>query len=97
MHVHHRSSLEEMGHCVEKFRSNQGRKERVNCHSPGLIEVIIVDIETLLDHSNPSSLDFGNRISSVYMEDASGVLPDVDWNNISPRMKSFVCTILLMI
>ena len=82
--MHHRSSLEEMGHCVKKFRSNQGRKERVNCHS--LIEVIIVDIETFLDHSNSSSLDFGNRISSVYMED--GVLPDVDWNNMSPRMKN---------
>ena len=78
------------GPLCRKIPKESGKeRERVNCHS--LIEalsLIIVDIETLLDHPNPSSLDFGSRISSAYMED--GVLPDVDWNNMSPRMKKIL-------
>ena len=71
------------------------RSIALNCHS---IWSLIIDyrqhslkwIETLLVRSNPSSLDFGSRISSVYMEDdrqARGVL-ELVFNHIH-RLRIF--------
>ena len=69
------------------------RSIALNCHT---IWSLIIDyrrhslkwIETLLDRSNPSLLDFGSRISSVYLEDGGQDVLDLVFKHIH-RLRIF--------
>ena len=89
-------SSEKVGHATTVASSQvctRWRSIALNCHK---IWSLIIDyplyslkwIETLLDRSNPSSLDFGSRMNSVYLADGGEGVLELVFNHIN-RLRIF--------